>query len=139
MAREIKFRAWDTHQKKMHQVDQITLTATGWDIAYGFGVCIPAQPHIEIMQFTGRKNKNGEEIYEGDLFKCIYAFDGCTEHIFEVYWPEWASGFHLKSHGGKCQQPNVEKGVGDMTHLEIIGNIHENPDLLTTQETTHGS
>lgn len=81
-------------------------------------------------QFTGLKDKKGKEIYSGDLFNCIYHFDGCTKHRLEVYWNSEAVGFKLRGVSGECHQPNVIQTMSDMTRQEVIGNIYENPELL---------
>ena len=107
MKREIKFRAWDG----------IRMTTSGIGTEY-----------MKLMQYTGLKDKNGKEIYEGDIFDCIYYSDGCN-HKNEVVWVNQTARFHLKGHGG-CQQKFVAQGVFDMTRKAIIGNIYENPELL---------
>jgi len=74
-----------------------------------------------LMQFTGLKDKNGNEIYEGDLLEEV----GCDD-IFEVKWTnEYThdsifTGYDFSNKDGE----GVVKGV------EIIGNIYENKDLL---------
>lgn len=75
MNREIKFRAYDKHTKIMLPVvDIIKFTKSESiniirDGVYGVGVTIPYQPQIELMQYTGLHDKNGKEIYEGDIVK----------------------------------------------------------------------
>ena len=121
MTREIKFRAWDKITKQWHYWG-LNVSETG---AY-----FTAPPHsqLEHCQYTGLKDKNGKEIYEGDIFDCIYYSDGCN-HKNEVMWVNQTARFHLKGHGG-CQQKFVAQGVFDMTRKAIIGNIYENPELL---------
>jgi len=81
-------------------------------------------------QFTGLLDKNGKEIYEGDLFNCIYHRDGHTDHIYEVvYHPDWTA-FVLKRHGESCSQKQVRQKVSDVARYEVIGNIYSNPDLI---------
>lgn len=104
--RELKFRAWDKGNSTMF-----------------FGI----EGHLErfddemyqIMQFTGLKDKNGKEIYEGDIFQDEE--DGSCEFV------EWDNDF-----GGWSTQ--AWYSVGEFTqaidHLEVIGNIYENPELL---------
>lgn len=71
----------------------------------------------EPMQFTGLKDKNGKEIYEGDLLKRPGFLS-----IFEVKWQEESAAFLRQSMNWIYQ--SIDSG------LEIIGNIHENPELL---------
>ena len=117
MKREIKFRAWhlddgmlyfdfDSFQKDYH--DQ-----------YG-----------NIMQFTGLTDKNGKEIYEGDILKCVDEFNE-NEKVIEVvfknggYCIEWDGMFYDGSDITLISWAN-ETGI----EFEIIGNIYENPELL---------
>jgi len=133
--REIKFRAWDKVSKLMiygFWIGSITgmvrlvvqQAKDGSEVILGELI-----NDLELMQFTGLKDKNGKEIYEGDLFDCIYKFDGCKKHKLEVIWNEESAGFKLKNHG-ECHQPNVSKTMWDLERLEVIGNIYENPELL---------
>ena len=151
--REIKFRAWELKtpwnerkgQQMYYGVEESYDTlgsmtnSKGEEIEYpwsNFGEVIDyaKEGQLALMQYTGLKDKNAKEIYEGDLFKCIYDFDGCDKHIFEIIFLEGFAMFHLKSHGEDCHQPYVEKHVWDFTRKKIIGNIYENPELLINQE-----
>ena len=115
MNREIKFRAWHSN-------------ANNWvmkcDIPKCFVeekdcVAFDAPRHIKLMQFTGQKDKNEKDIYEGDIVKD----DGTTFKI------EWYKGrFDFVRIKGCYQQPYF----GDnCSRMEIIGNIYENPELLS--------
>lgn len=80
-----------------------------------------------IMQFTGLHDKNGKEIYEGDMLNSLYRNDGC-KGTYEVIWAE--AGFHARKHG-EHQQRGVSIYPNDLTRCEVIGNIWENPELLS--------
>lgn len=120
--REIKFRVWDAVIKRM-----IINPFNG-----KLGLINTIFSHTgdwTYMQYTGLKDKNGAEIYEGDIFNCMYHFDGCTEHRLIIYYCNKRAGFYLKL-TGKCQQPAVSITVSDMCRQEIIGNIYENTELI---------
>ena len=129
--REIKFRAWDT---KIMSYDGFSIEAVGR--AYWVGDFMEEMGELgdscTLMQYTGLKDKNGKEIYEGDIL-------AMPEISKEVYWiVEWTAlrgfmhdgedmpvGFTIKSNIPQHIHP-------DVINLEIIGNIYENPELLST-------
>jgi len=121
--REIKFRAWDENKKKWLQkykdiwlcVDDgrtCTLENSGnWDSGdYLKGVS------VILMQYTGLKDKNGKEIYEGDIV---------------IVHPE-------NKYGRRVIEIDLYEGFnhGDGGNFEIIGNIYENPELIKQQTNT---
>ena len=122
--RTIKFRAWDKKDKYMFK----TMVIFNPDTHPQMGICqivdkgVPEvrfvnQDDFELMQFTGLKDKNGKEIYEGDIVRFQHL-------ICEVYY---AYGmFNLKYPNGNLS-PSRDFAWGE---LNIIGNIYENPELL---------
>jgi uncharacterized phage protein (TIGR01671 family) len=133
--RDIKFRAWNKKEKEMffathgdlgHSQDVEGNTIMEWaPIVLEF----PLDTHpdeVVLMQFTGLKDKNSKEIYEGDILE---AWSEGSRRVVEVRWrnegapmfilyPAYAEGkfWHLS-------------GPND-TNAEIVGNIYENPELL---------
>lgn len=115
--REIKFRAWDTVTKQMHQQVQAGIDRGIW---FSFGDILDDE-RINVMQFTGVTIR-GKECYEGDIIKC-------GKNIAVVEW----EGIHLKPFDYISGIDYVHGVRPNYTNegTEIIGNIHETPELLT--------
>lgn len=82
------------------------------------------------QQFTGRTDKDGKEVYQGDVFNCIYHSDGHTDHHYIVIWGDEMSDFRLRRVGNPCRQDQVYQHLRDVARYPMIGNVHENPELL---------
>ena len=109
--REIKFRAWDTPNKYMITHKELCLVPLTYDEVF------KGKEGYPLMQYTGLKDKNGVEIYEGDIFK----FE--AREAYEVYInPSIGVGGRNSN-----QQWNIASWASDG---EVIGNIYENPELL---------
>lgn len=78
---------------------------------------------------------NGKEIYEGDLFHCIYYPEGHEDHIYQVYYSEEVTKFFMKKIGSVCVQVAVVQTVSDMSRYERIGNIHQDKQLIDHPKT----
>lgn len=129
MPREIKFRAWDKGEGFTYF--NVVEGLFGEDRNHNEA----EEKMIEtIQQYTGLKDKNGKEIYEGDVFNCLYHFDGCVEHRMVVEWVENRAAFFPRWDYKKCQQKEVTKTMNDLTRLEIVGNIYENPEFLNEKK-----
>ena len=128
--RPIKFRAWDKQRKIMSLVSTISFGDDGSALTISFNQANNKtnQPreyymglvHGEngiLMQFTGLKDKNGKEIYEGDIVKDEFGVD--VVHFYE--------GEFKKKSGESCGCSIGRLGTKDM---EVIGNIYENPELF---------
>lgn len=144
--RTIKFRAWDKILKRISEVscinyfdDIVILDETN------MGHVTQKMSDVELMQFTGLLDKNGKEIYEGDIVRILYTdwasqsdysipleeYKKSISKIGKIEWNEdayWClnfgkSGYGDDDIGGLHEGPHGEK--------EIIGNIYENPELLS--------
>ena len=121
--RELKFRAWHPGEKKMRY-------GVGTD-GYG-GIVLdteymglkPLKGEAILMQYTELKDKNGKEIYEGDIVRGF-----CTGNypaVIECDAPD--GGYNIRERDGEYME------IDSNTRIEVIGNIHENPELLKEGE-----
>jgi len=107
--RTIKFRAWNKEIKRM--VNKLNLNFEQDDF------------HV-LMQFTGLHDKNGKEIYEGDILNTWDEEDSDENEYKEIKFKDgqWWWG---NDGGNSCPLYDI-----DTTRFEVIGNIYENPELI---------
>jgi uncharacterized phage protein (TIGR01671 family) len=122
--REIKFRAWDKKNNLMCTSDimghwetdyLLDLEMTVWDTSKGLSSDAIIEDRFEFMQYTGLKDKNGVEIYEGDI---VERDNGV---VFSVDWEEIGYDDGGVGYGIK---------LDECKSITVIGNIYENPKLL---------
>lgn len=128
MNREIKFRIWDIENKEMLKVQELDFEPTfyGGRIAirpYQYNDYFDTEDMI-LMQYTGLDDKNGKEIYRGDIVQGLFAEQYESKMKGQViYSNEQASYMIIASN-------DDEWDLGYLDNLEVIGNIYENSELL---------
>lgn len=125
--REIRFRAWDERKEIMHNDFQFVRSGTSgndWILFVSDKQPIEGEhdkwttnpyfaQQLKIMQYTGLKDKNGKEIYEGDILGSQIMNLRCFVERDSDY----------------CQF-NIDSEYVQQNYIEVIGNIHNNPELL---------
>jgi len=146
--REIKFRGWDKERNEMlrvfhwHKGDEVDSISKL--VGFTHSETLFVGKDIELMQYTGLKDKNGKEIYEGDVLqlensKCqiqkarilgtvIFSFSSFSIEIKRVdIWEKYL-----------IPPPEIDSVLWFLNlsgkELEVIGNIYENPELLQAQK-----
>ncbi len=121
---KLKFRAWLKKRQEMdNEIDHISwLEDELYCIGDGITYMVSAEDLV-LMQSTGLKDKNGKDVFVGDIIKCTR---GC---LHEVYIEKEYGGTYF---GGMpaVYLKDLREGYAWTEHEEIIGNIYENPELL---------
>lgn len=145
--REIKFRAWDNDKGEMVRLHTLTFNwggvLQGCSFAkFGSEKSYEERPEGEdmvLMQFIGLKDKNGKEIYEGDVVR-IHNYKETWKHqeplidwrVFEIKWNRYLWQFN----NAYISRPIADYDTKDLEpwDIEVIGNVWENPELLSTNK-----
>ena len=137
--REIKFRAWDKDNHRMREVCSMDTDNGDYDTGRKRRVQIWDHPsvraaqikghvtslfleNVELMQYTGLKDKNGADIYEGDILRFDEKEWG-NKHTFAIGWDE---------RHGRFSGDGVPHDWSEW--CEVIGNIYETPKLIQPTE-----
>ena len=124
--RKIKFRVWDKDFKKMHVCgsdihDSLEISSKNsvfyYNLQNGEGSLDEDSTYV-LMQYTGLQDRNGKEIYEGDIIK----ISGHTEFKSIVKWENYC---------WKCGEKSLYNiSTINWANIEVIGNMYENKELL---------
>nr|DAK71597.1 MAG TPA: YopX protein [Caudoviricetes sp.] len=122
----LKFRAWDKKLKKMFEVSFIDFDTKLIGLNIDLEIIIFDFDDVNLMQSTGLLDKNGKEIFVGDIIKCTR---GCPH---EVYLEKEYGGTYV---GGMpaIYLKGIREGYAWTGAEEILGNIYENPELLEVE------
>lgn len=151
--REIKFRAWDKAKHRMLGVDQlafgpdgklVSIYSDGPDFSNDSEALMGEKPDLNdavLMQYTGLHDKNGREIYEGDLLRVELDDDPDSYYIAPVTWG--GSDYPAFDIMSKYWPKNVSYDTNVLSAIiagwseevmSVIGNIYENPEMLEDNE-----
>ena len=140
-----KYRAWDEENKRFLDAEEFIIMPDGrvlvgdWMTGNDFSCGYDDQERFILMQSTGLEDKNGVEIYKGDIVR--YTWDspndvnateeGKRNRVSKVFWSDWRASFAV---GKKSVNSYLFRYVRNGNTVEVIGNIWENPDLLEVAE-----
>lgn len=138
--REIKFRAWDTlghhwvdvfdlHQDEQSLKAGEYVQSTGndvWDVRLN-------QKDYVLMQYTGLKDKNGVEIYEGDILKREVGHIDHWDEGQPVFTREWKNSAVVYRAPSFKMDASITIDYINEKEVEVIGNIYDNPELLNQE------
>lgn len=134
--RELKFRAWDMCNDCWSD-EYLASTEDGRIIEFNTdGSTEEWKDRFLLEQYTGLKDKNGKEIYEGDIIQEEIDFNSkMTDGVFTyvVEWDNDTLSYGLRGSGNSIHDELWEVNAS----VEIVGNIHENQDLLGDTNVTN--
>ena len=131
--REIKFRAFDKVNKRM--LYNIQNEYDGDEQC--FGSYLNMTDFYEVMEYTGVKDHNNKEIYEGDIVKVVKT-DFVDDYEYEYEEGKYIIKFSFdRFYLENCSNGEIQEfkdAIGDYSYIEVIGNIYDNLELLEEQK-----
>ena len=136
--RDIKFRGFSFNGNKWIYSSGIDIENGVVSLIVSYGVCFEPEDVEEesVGQYTGLKDRNGKEIYEGDIVKTTGVIESIGKVVFKdcefcIEVEGWCSKRpHYQSLKLKEKCDDVKSSFYFDKHFEVIGNIYENKDLL---------
>jgi len=132
----IKFRAWDKVKKQIYQVEKISYFESGKVASvYTFGPDYSCLDMIVLERSTGLNDESGNEIYEGDIV--AVSSDDWPGYRDVICWggddnyPAFDLKYHAKDYDSNALSEIMAAGIET---IEVIGNVHENPELLEEEK-----
>lgn len=130
MSREIKFKAWDNLNKNMHEVNRINFTGriTVDSKLFKNDTRFLTLENAILLQYTGLKDKNGVDIYEGDIVQI-------KGHAFQKK-PGDFTGIEIDGFYPVTYTERMELVAGQwllmhqLPYITVVGNVYEHPHLL---------
>lgn len=131
--REIKFRVWDSSDKRMRNWDEFKHMSIRQ-----FFIGLHLDRNWPVMQFAGFYDRNGNDVYSGDILKdsseMIYVLDDFPFGTHMFLKKEYTYFINQKEYflkeGGALGEVLSRQNVRWLKKCEILGNIHENPELV---------
>lgn len=130
----LRFRAWDKWRDRMSVVDRIYIDTKGVRLYDDFGEYWRDFSYVKLMQSTGLKDKNGMEIFEGDIVTDGDVTSDIKYHQTLGFYMIGKYGFSVPFGQGVDVEYFEEFADHVSKTFEVIGNIYENPELLEVEE-----